>query len=73
MSDAGVLRKGFIILEAIDQPMRKVSSVDLEEVMCNEKAAVKSLSPNQVLFLLTAGVSIRWVNADISAVDLTQE
>ena len=43
MSDAGV-RKGFIILKANDQPMRKVS--DLEEVM---KAAVKS--PNQVLFL----------------------
>ena len=43
MADAGV-RKGFIILKANDQPMRKVS--DLEEVM---KAAVKS--PNQVLFL----------------------
>ena len=57
MADAGV-RKGFIILKANDQPMRKVS--DLEEVM---KAAVKS--PNQVLFLTG--------KRGYYAVDLTQE
>ena len=62
MSDAGV-RKGFIILKANDQPMRKVS--DLEEVM---KAAVKS--PNQVLFL--TGVFPSGTRGYF-AVDLTQE
>ena len=62
MADAGV-RKGFIILKANDQPMRKVS--DLEEVM---KAAVKS--PNQVLFLTGVFPSGR---RGYYAVDLTQE
>ena len=62
MADAGV-RKGFIILKANDQPMRKVS--DLEEVM---KAAVKS--PNQVLFLTGVVPSGK---RGYYAVDLTQE
>ena len=62
MADAGV-RKGFIILKADDQPMRKVS--DLEEVM---KAAVKS--PNQVLFLTGVFPSGK---RGYYAVDLTQE
>lgn len=62
MVDAGV-RKGFIILKANDQPMRKVS--DLEEVM---KAAVKS--PNQVLFLTGVFPSGK---RGYYAVDLTQE
>ncbi len=62
MSDAGV-RKGFIILKANDQPMRKVS--DLEEVM---KAAGKS--PNQVLFLTGVFPSGK---RGYFAVDLTQE
>ena len=62
MSDAGV-RKGFIILKANDQPMRKVS--DLEEAM---KAAVKS--PNQVLFLTGVFPSGK---RGYFAVDLTQE
>ena len=63
MADAGV-RKGFIILKANDQPMRKVS--DLEEVM---KAAVKS--PNQVVLFLT-GVFPSGKRG-YYAVDLTQE
>ena len=62
MAHAGV-RKGFIILKANDQPMRKVS--DLEEVM---KAAVKS--PNQVLFLTGVFPSGK---RGYYAVDLTQE
>ena len=62
MADAGV-RKGFFILKANDQPMRKVS--DLEEVM---KAAVKS--PNQVLFLTGVFPSGK---RGYYAVDLTQE
>ncbi|MCS3322305.1 trypsin-like peptidase domain-containing protein [Bacteroides fragilis] len=62
MADAGV-RKGFIILKANDQPMRKVS--DLEEVM---KAAVKS--PNQVLFLTGVFPSEK---RGYYAVDLTRE
>ena len=62
LADAGV-RKGFIILKANDQPMRKVS--DLEEVM---KAAVKS--PNQVLFLTGVFPSGK---RGYYAVDLTQE
>ena len=62
MADAGV-RKGFIILKANDQPMRKVS--DLEEVM---QAAVKS--PNQVLFLTGVFPSGK---RGYYAVDLTQE
>ena len=62
MADAGV-RKGFNILKANDQPMRKVS--DLEEVM---KAAVKS--PNQVLFLTGVFPSGK---RGYYAVDLTQE
>ena len=62
MADAGV-RKGFIILKANDQPMRKVS--DLEEVM---KAAVKS--PNQVLFLTGVFPSGK---RGYYAVELTQE
>ena len=62
MADAGV-RKGFIILKANYQPMRKVS--DLEEVM---KAAVKS--PNQVLFLTGVFPSGK---RGYYAVDLTQE
>ena len=62
MADAGI-RKGFIILRANDQPMRKVS--DLEEVM---KAAVKS--PNQVLFLTGVFPSGK---RGYYAVDLTQE
>lgn len=62
MADAGV-RKGFIILKANDQPMRKVG--DLEEVM---KAAVKS--PNQVLFLTGMFPSGK---RGYYAVDLTQE
>ncbi|MCS2887251.1 trypsin-like peptidase domain-containing protein [Bacteroides fragilis] len=62
MADAGV-RKGFIILKANDQPMRKVS--DLEEVM---KAAVKS--PNRVLFLTGVFPSGK---RGYYAVDLTQE
>ena len=62
MADAGV-RKGFIVLKANDQPMRKVS--DLEEVM---KAAVKS--PNQVLFLTGVFPSGK---RGYYAVDLTQE
>ena len=59
----GYGRKGFIILKANDQPMRKVS--DLEEVM---KAAVKS--PNQVLFLTGVFPSGK---RGYFAVDLTQE
>lgn len=62
MGDAGI-RKGFIILKANGQPMRKVS--DLEEVM---KAAVKS--PDQVLFLTGIFPSGKRANF---AVDLTQE
>ena len=62
MADAGV-RKGFIILKANDQPMRKVS--DLEEVM---NAAVKS--PNLVLFLTGVFPSGK---RGYYAVDLTQE
>lgn len=62
MADAGI-RKGFIILKANDEPMRKVS--DLEEAL---KAAVKS--PNQVLFL--TGVFPSGKRAYF-AVDLTQE
>lgn len=62
MGDAGI-RKGFIILKANGQPMRKVS--DLEEVM---KAAVKS--PDQVLFLTGVFPSGKRANF---AVDLTQE
>ena len=62
MQDAGI-RKGFIILRANDQPMRKVS--DLEDVM---KAAVKS--PNQVLFLTGVFPSGK---RGYFAVDLTQE
>lgn len=62
MADAGV-RKGFIILKANDQPMRKVS--DLEEIL---KAAVKS--PNQVLFLTGVFPSGK---RGYFAVDLTQE
>lgn len=62
MADAGV-RKGFIILKANDQPVRKVS--DLEEVM---KTAVKS--PNQVLFLTGVFPSGK---RGYFAVDLTQE
>ncbi|MDD3040696.1 trypsin-like peptidase domain-containing protein [Bacteroides sp.] len=62
MADAGV-RKGFIILKANDQPMRKVT--DLEEVM---KTAVKS--PNQVLFLTGVFPSGK---RGYFAVDLTQE
>ena len=62
MADAGV-RKGFIILKANDQPMRKVS--DLEEAL---KAAVKS--PNQVLFLTGVFPSGK---RGYYAVDLTQE
>lgn len=62
MADAGVV-KGFIILKANDQPMRKVS--DLEEVL---KAAVKS--PNQVLFLTGVFPSGK---RGYFAVDLTQE
>ena len=62
MADAGV-RKGFIILKANAQPMRKVSA--LEEVM---KAAVKS--PNQVLFLTGVFPSGK---RGYYAVDLTQE
>ena len=62
MAESGI-RKGFIILKANDQPMRKVS--DLEEVM---KAAVKS--PNQVLFLTGVFPSGK---RGYFAVDLTQE
>ncbi len=62
MADAGV-RKGFIILKANDQPMRKVG--DLEEAL---KAAVKS--PNQVLFLTGMFPSGK---RGYYAVDLTQE
>lgn len=62
MADAGVV-KGFIILKANDQPMRKVS--DLEEVL---KIAVKS--PNQVLFLTGVFPSGK---RGYFAVDLTQE
>lgn len=62
MADAGV-RKGFIILKANDQPMRKVG--DLEEVL---KTAVKS--PNQVLFLTGVFPSGK---RGYFAVDLTQE
>ena len=62
MGDAGI-RKGFIILKANGQPMRKVS--DLEDVM---KAAVKS--PDQVLFLTGVFPSGKRANF---AVDLTQE
>lgn len=62
MGDAGI-RKGFIILKANGQPMRKVS--DLEEVL---KAAVKS--PDQVLFLTGMFPSGKRANF---AVDLTQE
>ncbi|MCE9107358.1 Do family serine endopeptidase [Bacteroides pyogenes] len=62
MADAGI-RKGFIILRANDQPLRKVS--DLEEVL---KAAVKS--PNQVLFLTGVFPSGK---RGYFAVDLTQD
>jgi len=62
MSNAGI-RKGFIILKANDEPMRKVS--DLEEAL---KAAVKS--PNQVLFLTGVFPSGK---RGYFAVDLTQE
>lgn len=62
MGDAGI-RKGFIILKANGQPMRKVS--DLEEVL---KAAAKS--PDQVLFLTGIFPSGKRANY---AVDLTQE
>lgn len=62
MADAGV-RKGFIILKANGEQMRKVS--DLEKVM---KAAVKS--PNQVLFLSGVFPSGK---RGYYAVDLTQE
>ncbi len=62
MGDAGI-RKGFIILRANNQPMRKVS--DLEEVM---KAATKS--PDQVLFISGMFPSGKRANY---AVDLTQE
>ena len=62
MGEAGI-RKGFIILKANGQPMRKVS--DLEEVL---KAASKS--PEQVLFLTGMFPSGKRANY---AVDLTQE
>lgn len=62
MADAGI-RKGFIILKANDEPMRKVS--DLEEAL---KAAVKS--PNQVLFLTGVFPSGK---RGYYAVDLTQD
>ncbi len=62
MGDAGI-RKGFIILRANNQPMRKVS--DLEEVM---KAATKS--PDQVLFI--SGMFPSGKRASY-AVDLSQE
>lgn len=62
MANAGI-RKGFIILKANDEPMRKVS--DLEEAL---KAAVKS--PNQVLFLTGVFPSGK---RGYFAVDLTQE
>ena len=62
MGEAGI-RKGFIILKANGQPLRKVS--DLEEVL---KAAVKS--PEQVLFLTGMFPSGKRANY---AVDLSQE
>lgn len=62
MGEAGI-RKGFIILKANGQPIRKVS--DLEEVL---KAATKS--PDQVLFLTGMFQSGKRANF---AVDLTQE
>ncbi len=62
MGDAGI-RKGFIILKANGQPMRKVS--DLEETL---KAATKS--PDQVLFI--SGMFPSGKRASF-AVDLTQE
>ena len=62
MKDAGI-RKGFIILKANGQQIRKVS--DLEEVL---KAATKS--PDQVLFLTGMFPSGKRANY---AVDLTQE
>lgn len=62
MKDAGI-RKGFIILKANNQTIRKVS--DLEEVL---KAATKS--PDQVLFLSGMFSSGKRANY---AVDLTQE
>lgn len=62
MGDAGI-RKGFIILKANGQAIRKVS--DLEDVL---KAAVKS--PDQVLFLTGIFPSGKRANY---AVDLTQE
>lgn len=62
MGDAGI-RKGFIILKANGQPMRKVS--DLEEIL---KVAAKS--PDQVLFLTGMFPSGKRANY---AVDLTQE
>ena len=62
MKDAGV-RKGFIILKANGEQIRKVS--DLEEVL---KAATKS--PDQVLFLTGMFPSGKRANY---AVDLTQE
>ena len=62
MADAGV-RKGFIILKANDQPMRKVS--DLEEVMkdCCEVTEPGTL-PHR---------SIPFRKRGYYAVDLTQE
>ena len=62
MGEAGI-RKGFIILKANGQPLRKVS--DLEEIL---KAAVKS--PDQVLFLSGMFPSGKRANY---AVDLSQE
>ncbi len=62
MSDAGIV-KGFIILKANGQPMRKVS--DLEEIL---KAATKS--PDQVLFI--SGMFPSGKRASY-AVDLSQE
>ncbi|KAA6328976.1 Periplasmic pH-dependent serine endoprotease DegQ [termite gut metagenome] len=62
MADASV-RKGFIILKANNQPIRKVS--DLEDAL---KAAVKS--PDQVLFITGIFPSGKRANY---AIDLTQE
>jgi Do/DeqQ family serine protease len=62
MAEASV-RKGFIILKANNQPMRKLS--DLEDVL---KAAMKS--PDQVLFLTGTFPSGKRANY---AIDLTQD
>jgi Do/DeqQ family serine protease len=62
MADTDV-RKGFIILKANNQPMRKIS--DLEETV---KAAIKS--PDQALFLTGIYPSGKRANY---AIDLTQE